>query len=263
MDEPSLYLPDGDGFVGTIRTQGGWDPGAQNGAAVLSLLGHCLEDVPSLAPMGLARLTVDLQRPVPIGPRLDVRPTILREGKKIQVVQLEVLVGDVAHVRATALRLREDDLSDSEELLGEVPPGDAVAATMPPPEDCPRLGQNPGSPGFLQGIEMRRAAGQGVWIRLALPVVAGEPIRTTSCMTVGFDFAQLINADVERAMAVLTMINPDVTAHVLRPPRDAWIAVTGETRFAASIGRGVSSARLSDSAGLFAVASTSQLVQRR
>lgn len=263
MDERSLYLPDGDGYVGTIRTQGGWDPGAQNGAAVLSLLGHCLEDVPSLAPMGLARLTVDLQRPVPIGPRLVVRPTILREGKKIQVLSLEVLVDDVVHVRATALRLREEDVSDREALLGEAPPGDPAVAEMPPPEACERLGVGPESPGFLQGIEMRRAAGLGVWIRLALPVVAGAPIRTTSCMTVGFDFAQLINARVEHAMASMTMINPDVTAHVLRPPTGPWIAVTGETRFAAGIGRGVSSARLSDADGLFAIASTSQLVQRR
>jgi hypothetical protein len=34
----------------------------------------------------------------------------------------------------------------------------------------------------------------------------------------GFDFAELINADMERAMPTMTMINPDVTAHVLRPP---------------------------------------------
>ena len=54
MEAPALYLPDGDGFVGTILTQGGWDPGAQNGAVVLALLGHCLEDVPTLSPMGLA-----------------------------------------------------------------------------------------------------------------------------------------------------------------------------------------------------------------
>jgi hypothetical protein len=39
--------------------------------------------------------------------------------------------------------------------------------------------------------------------------------------------------------------------------------VTGETRFHAAIGRGTSSAVLSDGTGLFAVASTSQLVQRR
>jgi hypothetical protein len=64
-------------------------------------------------------------------------------------------------------------------------------------------------------------------------------------------------------MAQMTMINADVTAHVLRPPVGEWIAVTGETNFSADVGRGVSSAVLSDGTGPFGVASTSQLVQRR
>jgi hypothetical protein len=263
MEAPALYLPDGDGFVGTILTQGGWDPGAQNGAVVLALLGHRLEDVPTLAPMGLARLTVDLVRPVPIGVRLDVRADVVREGKKIQVVLLEVVAGDVLHVRATALRLRTTDLgSAGEELLGPAPGLDDVVV-LPAPESCMRVGQHEGAPGFLRGIEMRTCPGQGVWIRLAVPVVADQPIRTTSRMTVGFDFAQLINADMERAMPVMTMINPDVTAHVLRPPTGEWTAVTGQTRFAPAIGRGLSSATLSDDTGPFAIASTTQLVQPR
>ena len=61
----------------------------------------------------------------------------------------------------------------------------------------------------------------------------------------------------------VTMINPDVTAHVLRPPAGEWMAITGETRFnPASVG-GVSTAQLSDADGVFAVASTSQLIQPR
>jgi hypothetical protein len=260
VEAPALYLPDSDGFVGTILTQGGWDPGAQNGAVVLALLGHCLEDVPTLTPMGLARLTVDLVRPVPIGPRLVVRPTVVREGKKIQVVVLELLADDVLHARATALRLREEDLGPEAAALLPVPSHTPPA--LPPPEACDRLGTASGAPGFLRGVEMRKAA-EGVWIRLAVPVVAEQPVRATSRLTVGFDFAQLINARVERAMAQMTMINADVTAHVLRPPVGEWIAVTGETNFSPDVGRGVSSAVLSDGTGPFGVASTSQLVQRR
>jgi hypothetical protein len=262
VEEPALYLPDGDGFVGTILTQGGWDPGAQNGAVVLALLGHVLEDVPTLAPMGLARLTVDLVRPVPIGVRLDVRVDVVREGKKIQVVLLELVAGDVLHVRATALRLRVEDLGDDAGLLPPAPGLDDVLV-LPPPESCDRVGQHEGAPGFLRGIEMRKCLGQGVWIRLAVPVVAGEPVRETSRTTVNFDFAQLINAAVEQAMPVLTLINPDVTAHVLRPPTGDWTAITGTTQFAPAVSRGLSSAVLSDADGPYAIASTTQLVQRR
>src|SRR3546814_5862955 len=58
MEAPSLYVRDGDGFVGTGLTQGSWDPGAANGGAVLALLGQCLDEVPSLVPMSLARLKI-------------------------------------------------------------------------------------------------------------------------------------------------------------------------------------------------------------
>src|SRR3546814_11658394 len=114
MESLPLYVRDGDGFVGTVLTQGSWDPGAANGGAVLALLGQCLDEVPSLVPMSLARLTADLVRPVPIGRRLHVVPTIRREGKKIQVVELPRLDGDVEHVRVTALRLRGAALSSPE-----------------------------------------------------------------------------------------------------------------------------------------------------
>lgn len=262
VTEPALYLPDGDGFVGTILTQGTWDPGSQTGAAVLALLGHCLEDVPMLAPMALARLTVDLLRPVPIGPRLTVRTDVLREGKKIQLVQLDLVADDQLLVRASALRLRVEDVADAHRLL----PTDVDLADrpqLPPPDQCERIGGSPSSPRFLEGIELRRVPGVGTWIRLAVPVVAGSPIRPTSHLTVGLDFTHLVNADITDALAALTMINPDVTAHVVRMPADGWIGMTGRTSFDPVAGRGVSLASFHDDDGPFAVASTSHLIQRR
>jgi hypothetical protein len=61
--------------------------------------------------MTVGRFTADLMRPVPIGRRLHAVPTVLREGKKIQLVELRLLVGDVEHVHATVLRLRDADVS--------------------------------------------------------------------------------------------------------------------------------------------------------
>lgn len=264
MEERALYIPDGDGYVGTILTQGGWHPDQANGGTVLALLGHCLEDVPSLVPMQISRFTADLVRPVPLGRRVHVRHEILREGKKIQVVLLRLLVDDVEHVRATALRLRLEDLSDAEvpSSTTDDRPGDLLA----PLEEAVSHRGNPEAPGFLGGVDLRRVprrdgTGFGSWLRLDVAVVAGEPVRATSRLTVGFDFANLIGVDVHPER--LTMINPDVTAHVLRPPVDEWIAIVGDTRFEPRLGRGVSSATLNDSAGLFALVSISQLLQRR
>lgn len=265
MEEPALYERDGDAFVGTVYTQGGWNPGEANGGTVLALLGHCLEDVPSLVPMSISRFTADLMRPVPLGVPLRVVPSVVREGKKIQVVQLRLLVGEVEHVRATALRLREADLegldlpaSTTDEL-----PADALC----PPASAPAYRDlHPDVPAFLKVVDMRRVAtrdgsGWGSWLHLDVPVVAGEALRPTSRLTLCFDFANLIGVDDHGP--TVTMINPDVTAHVLRPPVGEWIGIVGDTRFEPQLGRGVSNATLSDDAGVFAVVSLSQLLQRR
>ena len=265
MEERALYVRDGDAFVGTILIQGGWDPDAANGGMVLALLGHCLEDVPSLVPMTISRFTADLVRPVPLGRRLEVVPTVLREGKKIQVVQLQLLVDGVEHVRASALRLRQADLTGP-----DVPPSttsERPADRLAPPDQARNLRREaPHGPGFLGAVDMRRVTttddtGHGTWIKLDASVVAGEPVRPTSILTFGFDFSNLIGV-VEQPTTV-TMINPDVNAHVLRPPTGEWIGIVGDTRFEPAMGRGLSSATLSDDDGVFAVVSLSQLLQRR
>ena len=262
MDERALFRRDGDGYVGTALTQGGWDPRHANGGTVLALLGHCLDDVPTLVPMALSRLTVDLVRPVPIGPRLRVVSEVLREGKKIQVVELRLVVDDVVHVRASALRLRRADLDPTivPPSTTDARPADALVR----PDAALSFREVGGGPGFLGGIDLRRAPfvegpGHGAWVRLVVPVVAGEEVRPTARVVLGFDFANLVGVDAEAA--AVTMINPDVTGQVLRPPTGEWIGIVGETRFAPDGGRGVSWASLSDDDGVFAVVSVSQLLQ--
>jgi acyl-coenzyme A thioesterase PaaI-like protein len=265
VEEPALFVPDGDAFVGTILIQGGWHPNEANGAMVLALLGHCLEDVPSLVPMTISRFTADLQRPVPLGRPLRVVPTIVREGKKIQVVQLELTVDDVVHVRATALRLRDADLSDLDVpgSTSDARPADLMAR---PADSLGVMEPSADRPGFLGAVEMCRAplldgSGHGTWLRLHAPVVAGLPNRDTARLVVGFDFSNLIG--VSDHPTSVTLINPDITGHVLRPPVGEWIGITGETRFNPGMGRGISFATLSDDDGVFAVASLSQLIQSR
>jgi hypothetical protein len=265
MEARAMFVRDGDGFIGTTLTQGGWDRRHMNGSAVLALLGHCLDDVPTLVPMVLARFTADLARPLPIGPRLHVLPEVVREGKKLQVVQVRIVVDDVDHAWATALRLRVDDLSDR----SGVPASSATTPTadellVPRAELASMREGNRDLPGFLQAIDLWRAPrrdgkGSGFWARLDTPVVAGEPQRPSAFLTYAFDLANVMGID--NPMANVTMINPDVTAHVLRPPADEWVAVTGETFVDPATGRSMTVATYSDSRGMYAQGSLSQLVQ--
>jgi hypothetical protein len=263
VEAPALFIRDDDAYVGTMLTQGGWDPHVANGGTVLALLGHCLDEVPTLVPMTLSRFTADLHRPVPVGRPLHVVPTIIREGKKIQVVQLQLLSDEVEHVRVTALRLRDAEVDRGPTSSTDARPGDALV----PPEQSRDLRElTPEVPGFLHAIDMRRAhtvdgTGVGAWLKLDAEVVAGCPVSPTARLAVVIDFANLIGLGDHPTRH--TMINPDVTAHILRHPVSEWVAITGDTRVNVQLGRGLSTAELSDTDGVFATASTSQLIQPR
>lgn len=265
VEEPALFVPDGEAFVATGFSQSGWDPGDANGGAVLALLGHCLEDVPMLVPMSLSRLTVDLVRPVPLGRPLRIERSIPREGKKIQVVELRVTCAGIEHVRATALRLRRRDVRADGAPLPASTTQERPADQLTDPERSPTLSEvPPDRHGFLRSLDLRRGrlrdgSGFGYWVRLKIPVVADEAIRPTALLAFGLDFANLIGVEFDRR--AVTLINPDVSAHVLRQPSVGWIGVVGDTRFDHTTGHGISTATLSDSSGVYAMASTSQLVQ--
>jgi hypothetical protein len=265
MSSGALFVPDGGGYVATDVAGGAWDPRDANGGSVLALLGHCLDEVPTLVPMTMARLTADLVRPVPIGRRLSVRSAVVREGKKIQLVDLHLHVDDVLHARASVLRLRDEDLRDRDGLPTGAPADTPVP--LVPPEEVPSLRDTaPGTGGFLQGVDMRYAPSRdgttrGVWIRLEAPVVAGEPIRPSARLALSFDYAN--NMGVDFGAGAATTINPDVNAHVLRQQTGEWVALTGLTRFTPALGRGIVSADLCDADGVFAQVTIGQLVQPR
>jgi acyl dehydratase len=266
-EAPALYLPDGDRFVGTACTGSAWNGATQSGGAVLALLGHVLEDVPTLVDMSLTRLTVDIVRPVPVGEPLEVRTEVLREGKKIQVAELSVLAGDVLTTRARALRIRDRDVADAAGMPTSTSTVNPVDA-LPPPDEVPSVELRPGVAEFLRlGAELRRRPepfdGRHLaWCRLRVPVVAGHPVRRTARATLPLDLVNMIGVhDLDPWKA--TSINPDVTGHLTRAPVGEWVALTGNTYYDHEVGHGVSMAVMSDEAGVFGTASTSQLLDVR
>jgi hypothetical protein len=260
----ALYEPEGDAFIGTDATTGAWGDGGQGGGAVLALLGHVLEDVPMLTPMSLSRLTVDIIKPVPVGVPLHVETDILREGKRIQLVELTVHTPDSVTTRARALRIRDMDLTGMEGIpasTSEVNPSEA----LPPPERLYGVDHIEGVANFLRfGIELRRSVEpidgvHGIWCRLRLPVVAGEEVRNTSRAVLPLDVVNMIGVRLDPA--VVTSINPDVSGHISRAPIGDWVALSGHTHYDHGVGHGVSMAVMSDEAGVFGTTSTSQILQ--
>src|SRR5687767_2013486 len=101
----AAYVVDGDTARATAQAAGPWHPGLQHGGAPASLVVWAAERAPAAGPMRVARLTVELLRPVPVAP-LEIRVATLREGRKIQLVEVRLLHDGREAVRGTILKLR-------------------------------------------------------------------------------------------------------------------------------------------------------------
>src|ERR1700712_3281518 len=121
-----VFEVDGDVAVPTELARGPWSPHAQHGGAPSALLAGELEGFELGTATFPARFTLELMRPVPLRPLRIERRTI-RPGKKVTIVQGSLFADDTEVVRATLLRLREQQVDLAVEgVAGEHAP-------MPPP----------------------------------------------------------------------------------------------------------------------------------
>ncbi|MDJ0959774.1 MAG: thioesterase family protein, partial [Acidimicrobiia bacterium] len=68
MADDALFVPDGDRFVPSELTRGGWSDHAQHGGPPVGLVAHVIEQRHAAPDMMITRLTTDLIRPVPLAP---------------------------------------------------------------------------------------------------------------------------------------------------------------------------------------------------
>lgn len=250
-----LFRRVGRRYEPTARTQGPWAVGLQFGGAPAALIAHIVEGIPTLGPMIVARLTVDLLRPVPIEP-LEVHCEVRREGKRVQVVDVSLLAGSAEVAVGRALRLRECDLGDLDLSRGEPRPG---PPGVPLFEKPPRSIAEEGMRGTLQyalepGGELFR---DPTWARLCVPVVEHHrpsPLERTayvadSCSGIGHPFDAPVQG-----------INADLTLSIVRPCEGEWLCMEGDGWTSVRDGVGVAQARLSDATGVVATVVMSRLV---
>jgi len=258
--DDALFIPDGDHFAPTAHTGGPWDPRWQHGGPPSALLAHCIEQVDAPLPMEIARITVDLLRPVPVAGVLRVQTRVVRPGKKVQVVEA-VMTGDggVELCRAQALRIRREAFS---------PRTDGLTAIEPPPS--PEAGVHQDALGSdvafaATGVEMRFVDGvfrqpgpATVWIRLRHPVVLGAEPSGVQRACAAADFGNGVSSIYEWGRTVF--INPDLTVHLGRMPVGEWICVEAVTH-PGSHGRALAESRLFDVEGLVGRSLQSLLVE--
>lgn len=219
----ALFHADGATIVPTELSRGPWYPGTLHGGPPSALLAWVLERHDPGPASFVARLTVELLRPVPMAP-LRIEARTIRPGRKVQWLEAAVLADGVEVARATALRLRPTDAEvDAHE--GDDPPLPPLPATLTPIE----LGAGM-QVGYWSANDLRPVggtfgvAGPGAsWFRLLCPVVAGEVTTPLQRVAAAADFGSGVGHPVSTESG--GAINPDVTITVHRDLEGEWVGL--------------------------------------
>jgi len=267
--DPIFHL-DGRTYIATELARGPWDPNTAHGGAPAALLAAAVDAAPSLTPMQGVRLTYDLVRPVPLATPLHLDVEVVREGRRIQVLDTRLTIaGDGTElVRCRALRIRTTD--------GLALPTDRPTAGEPLPalpETLPRLAPTPGldDEGFWTAVDVRLVSGRlgdpGVgrgWFRIVAPLTdAPDAIHATDAahadnerapvltplarVAACGDFGNGIGAPLP--MGPFRYINPDLTIDLHRLPVDEWVSLEARS-VAEPHGVGLTTGTLGDRQGV-------------
>ena len=259
----ALFAQDGDLFVPTELTRGGWTDDAQHGGPPAGLLGRCIELVPTSTPMLIVRCTIDLFRPIPLRP-LRVTTEIRREGRRIQVVDAFLFDGDVELGRATALKIRTTDL----DLPGSQDPWLAPAA----PETVEVLvwgGYGAKSlPRFhYDAVEIRSIDDSFIsnrpglsWFRLKFPLVEGEDLTPFTRLATISDMANGNARAIDPESWLF--VNPDITIYCHRLPVGEYVGMHSAAHQQPT-GIGVTDTWLFDEEGSLGRINQAQLIESR
>lgn len=262
MTDPSettdhLYERDGALWAPTSWAGSPWTPSAQHGGAVNALMMCAAEEAAAEVAMRVARLTVDLFKPVPLEP-LVLETKFLRRGRLLSVVEASLARprrGDVICSARSVLLTPRAELPPWWEAPWTPPPGPGEGArgSLMPREYADRS-----PPGFHHSVEIcsvphpdekmlwvttplaLTAEGQmsplqrlaalsdltfGIWTRLATPGMRSE-------------------ADAPRPIP----INTDTTLHVIREPEGPWLLFR-DASLSERDGIGCAGATIADASG--------------
>jgi hypothetical protein len=216
-----------------------WSRAHQNGVAVGGLLAFLCEAHQPAEGFRTCRLTIDIQRAVPLAPLLATCRT-LRDGGRLQLIETELSADGVPVARAAAVRLR----------TGASPPSPDQDPPYPPPEAA---GDTPitrvlgaGAPVETRVISGREDGRGAFWARINTALVEGEPIPPIARAVMAADLASGPASLVDRHH--WSFANVDLSVYLARPPAGEWVFGRCET-LSAGDGTAIVTTTLADRAG--------------
>jgi hypothetical protein len=222
--ESACFDRDDDQLVPTRAARSGWSDDTIMGRYVACTVAWAAEQHAG-AEWQPARLTVDMFRPAPLAP-LDVATTVVRDGRRLRVLDTEIRVDGVLVSRGTVVFARR-----SEEGPVEVwnPPDWAV----PAPDALARRFENFG---FAMPWDQRTIAEPSpehphrVWLRETVGFLPGAPLSPFMRVAMAADHS---NGQINTGPRGVGHINADLTLTLARLPRGEWIGLDTTSRASA------------------------------
>ena len=255
----AIFRVDGDRVIVSPKAAGPWDPTMQHGSPPAALAVWAAEAIPTAVPMRVARVTIDLMRPVRLQP-LTIETEVLREGRKIQLCAIRLRADGVLAVAASVLKVRQQPQalpSEISDLPVMLPSPDAS------PEDPAQFTNSP----FVTGMQLRAARGRfgvpgpgAIWYRVVRPLVEGAAVSQAVRAVVAADFCNGTSAALD--FRHWMFLNADLTVSMTREPIGEWILLDAESWIGPD-GAGLAMARLADMQGYFGRAVQCLVVEKR
>jgi len=249
--ESAYFEPSGpDTYVATPATIGPWSRDAQHGGPPSALAARAIEAHELDERQRLARVSVDILRPVPVG-KLTLSARTARAGRRITLVEVlmeadgqEVLVARGWRIERPSGQVPE--VPDGEAAPAAIPPPDASSAVLPPIFRRHR-------DGYLASIEWRfvppgssGGRARAVWTRPLLPLLPGEDPSPMSRALLVADSGNGVSAVL--SASEFLFINVDLTVTLPRDPAGDWLLLEASTTIGKD-GTGLALTRLSDQLG--------------
>lgn len=228
MDGGAFYTEIDDGvFDSSPLTAGPWSPRNQHGGPPSALLARQLEHHSPRPGHRLARVSIDLLAPVPVG-RLHIGVESLRTGRRVELLQATVEAQDRTVAIARAWRV----IAAAHDFPAEAE-GDNEAPHAISPHDVP-VPHGMHTDGYLSAIDWCFVSGSfaefgpaRAWARPRPALVAGEAMTPWQRVLAVVDSGSGISmsAPPDRYPA----INCDVVAALHRDPVGEWIGLDSHT----------------------------------
>jgi len=255
----AFYEPAGTGtFIATPATAGPWSRHAQHGGPPSALVAREFERHQPGEGQRLARLTIDILRPVPLG-KVSISTRMVRPGRRVALLEavLEADGREVLHARGWRIAIPG----------GQVP---ATTADAPPPIPARQAPPNFSfayAEGYMSAVEWRLVTGGfdeygpgRAWTRPRIPLVAGEEMSPMCRALLVADSGSGIGMALDPSKFL--SINVDLTVALPRDPVGEWLLLESVTTIGER-GTGLAETTLSDSEGACGRAMQTLLIEPR